>query len=165
MATLTLVCGMSGSGKSTFAEKYAIEHKALYLPVDNFYDAYCGKNKHNHEFEVWMSYFSAIHVAMQDGLDVVLETNALTFVDRAQFPLWFSKFDHYVLIWMETAYNTCLKNNNHRERVIPLTSMQKMWNQIEPISLRDEKYWNTILIEINHGNNFIWEEVKFVEMD
>ena len=40
MAKMVLMCGCSGSGKTTFAKKYAEENNLLYLGIDEFIN--CG---------------------------------------------------------------------------------------------------------------------------
>lgn len=50
---------------------------------DDFYAMFLdSSDAHEHEFEVWIAFFQAIHMAMKDGVDVVIDTNAPTKVDR-----------------------------------------------------------------------------------
>lgn len=125
-----IMSGMSGSGKTTFAKKFAEEHGLLYLNPDVFYAAFNGSETvHEHEFEVWIALFQAIHAAEVSGKDVIVDTNAPTYVDRVQFINWFPSFEHHI-ISIIAPYELCYKNNANRARRIPEHEMMHMWHRL-----------------------------------
>lgn len=164
MAKLYLMSGLSGSGKTTFAKKFAAENKLLYFNVDDFYAMWNGSATiHKHEFEVWIAFYQAIHSAEMDKRDCIVDTNALTAVDRIQFLNWFPSFEHH-LIWIEAPIELCLKNNESRERVIPRKEMANMYKYMEyPESGEDARHrWKSIRYIMNKDNTefrerFVWK--------
>lgn len=149
MANMTLVCGMSGSGKTTFAKKYAKENDLIYVNPDDYYTRINGDEcKHYNFFEVWMSMWRDIHNYEINGMDILIDTNALTRGQREQFLEWFPTFKHH-LIWIKAPFELCIENNNKRRRVIPYETMKKMWDSAEWLELHKE--WSK------------WDSIKIVE--
>jgi len=124
-----IMSGMSGSGKTTFAKRFAEENGLLYLNPDVFYAAFNGSETvHEHEFEVWIALFQAIHAAEVSGRDVIVDTNAPTLVDRVQFTNWFPSYEAH-LISIIAPYELCCRNNAGRTRRIPDDQMERMWKR------------------------------------
>lgn len=116
---LYVMCGLSGSGKTTFAKEFAKSNGLLYLCPDVFYAAFNGDDRiHENTHEVWMAVYSALRTAELNRKDTVLDTNCLTKVHRTQFLDWYPGFEHH-LITVSTNPDMCLKNNASRRRVIP----------------------------------------------
>ena len=159
---LFMMCGVSGSGKTTFARRFAENHRLRYLNPDNFYAIYNGdEREHKHEFEIWMALFRALHMAEQDGVDVMFDTNAPTVVDRTQILDWFPGFEHH-LICVTAPPELCLANNRARNRVVPEDVMEQMIQSFNPPT-NDDARWQTVTClvnESNHGFTMDWRIAK-----
>lgn len=157
MSKMYLMSGISGSGKTTFAKEFAEENDLLYLNPDEFYKIFHGDERiHENAFEVWIALFQAIHVAETNGRDCIIDTNALTVVDRVQFLNWFPDFDEHHLIYVSAPQALCMKNNAKRHRVIPEERMERFFNTVEVPSKLEDPRWTSISFVHNESNNG-WE--------
>lgn len=153
MAKMYVMSGMSGSGKTYFSRKFAHENGLLYLNPDVFYAAFNGSDTvHEHEFEVWIALFQAIHAAEIDGKNILIDTNAPTMIDRVQFINWFPGFEPH-LINIIAPYELCLQNNHSRERVIPQDQMERMWARQTLADIIMEPQWETVRYYMNENNH------------
>lgn len=140
-----LVSGMSGVGKTTYCHNFIKRHpEYIYMNIDDFYTTYNGEPVHKNEFEVWITFFNAIHSLGVNGKNVIVESNALDNIDRAQFVRWFPEFNKHYLYWVYTDYFTALNNNNNRSRVIPETEWWHMYQKIQEPTWATDYEWNEI---------------------
>lgn len=155
MAKMYLMCGCSGSGKTTFAKKFAEKAGLKYLGVDKFYAKINGDEcLHVNSFEVWIEFFKAIHEAEINNVDCIVDTNAITRTHRQQFVDWFPTFEHH-LIYIDADPVLRKRNNLSRRRQVPESTMDKMTEQLEiPCPTYEAKEWKTILFIRNNNNNF-----------
>lgn len=161
MAKMFLMCGHPGSGKSTYAREFAKQNNFRYLSIDDMYAIFNGDpTSHDNKFDVWMTFFRQIHAAEIAGQDIVIDTNAPTRADRYEFLNWFSNFEHY-LIWVHASEKLCLKNNQHRSRVIPEDHMKKLFTSFEKPTILEDRFvktrshWKGIFKITNHNNKFV----------
>lgn len=135
---LYLVCGCSGSGKTTFAKRFAAANNLLYLGADDFYAKVNGSElRRGNKFEVWQELFNAIHQAETDGVSCLVDTNSLSAASRDEMVNWFPGFDHH-LIYIEADEQLRMENNRKRIRQIPDEIMIAMRTKVEP------PVWNTL---------------------
>ena len=131
MPKMYLMCGCSGSGKTTFSKQFAKDHNLLYLGCDDFYKKVNGDEcLHINQFEVWIEFFKAIHEAEVNGVDCIVDTNALTRTQRSQFIEWFPTFEHH-LIYIHASSELRKKNNKSRRRQVPDDVMDEMTVNLE----------------------------------
>lgn len=146
MGKMFLMCGLSGAGKTTFAKKFAEDNRYQYLSIDDLYKERKEVESFFHEngwspwddpdtsFEVWIEFFKAIHRFERHALwnsGVVIDTNAPTFVKRAQFIDWFPTFDEHNLIYIEADRGLRRRNNASRDRVVPDDEIERMEQEFE----------------------------------
>lgn len=158
MSKMILVCGKSGTGKTTFIKK--MKEKPEYkkwqvISVDDIYKDYASDRKN--KFHVWIRFFQEINTAMEENIDVIIETSALKRQDRSQFVSWFPGFDSHYMIWVFTHNEqTRFNNNQYRDRVIP-TEIMKEQSKISQTPNRSDLYddnWNAICYIKNVENTF-----------
>ena len=150
---LYVMCGYPGSGKTTFAKKFAEEVGCQYIGTDDFYRMLNGDELlHINKFEVWMTIYRALHIAEQAGRDVILDTNAPTPVERSQLIDWFPDFDH-ILIYIKADKEQCFKNNASRRRVIPEEEMIRLFDSFQPPTYAEDRRWFDIWPYENVDNN------------
>ena len=152
MARMFLCCGMSGAGKTTFSKKFAEYNNIEYLSPDDFYLQINGDEKiRKNKFLVWISLFNKIHQLEIKGKDCIIDTNALTYVDRTQFLNWFPSFEHH-LIYIDAPLGLCFENNFNRDRVIPEEIMEELWEKLEPPDEDEDERWVTLYEKKNVDN-------------
>lgn len=177
MAKMYLMCGLSGAGKTTFAKKFAEENNLVYLSIDEVYSTY-GKvawgrkdncsiyDDRDMSFQVWIQFFKHIHNLELDSRDILIDTNAPTFVKRQQFIDWFPNFDEHNLIYIEINDEFLrFMNNESRDRIVPRKEMERMRYEFEPPArvwandpnefLWKEKRWDKVIMYENIDNHFI----------
>lgn len=159
MAKLILVSGCSAVGKTKFAKQFAARNEFLYLSPDNIYALLNGDERiHQNKFEVWMILFRAIHTAEQNGIDCVIDTNALSHLDRDQFLGWFPGFEHH-LVFIHASPEQRKLNNSIRVRQIPDAAMDAMTHAVEEPKWESlDRRWKSFVRINNVNNNFIIAE-------
>lgn len=156
MARMLMVSGCSAVGKTTFAKQFAVRYGFRYLSADNFYAAINGDERiHENKFDVWMALYRAIHLAQEQDVDVVVDANMLTMVDRDQFLGWFPKFEHH-LVYIHADPELRKINNMMRSRQVPGKAMDVMTALVqEPVWETMDKRWRSYMRIDNVENNFL----------
>lgn len=150
-----MVCGCSGSGKTTFAKKFAAENNLLYLGADEFYAKINGDElKRGNKFEVWQELFKVIHSAEISGVSCLVDTNSLSAASRDEMVNWFPGFDHH-LIYIEADEQLRMENNRKRVRQIPDEIMIAMRTKVEPPVWNTlDKRWLSLTRILNDNNSY-----------
>ena len=161
MAKMLVVSGCSAVGKTTFAKQFAMVQGFRYLSADNFYAAINGDDRiHENKFEVWMALYRAIYAAQERGVDVVVDANMLTNVDRDQLLGWFPRFEHH-MVYIHAEPELRYRNNLSRARVVPEFAMEIMTATVqEPEWESMDRRWISYMRINNVNNNFIVVEKK-----
>lgn len=156
MQKMILVCGIPGSGKTTFSNRLAEETGFTHIDIDDVYSDMNGDSRdRSHKFEVWQEFFRRIHAAQQAGEDVIVDTMALLAYNRREFIEWFPEFEEHHLIFITAKFDVCMRNVQNRERVITETRMREFFDIIEYPSEITDFYWDSITWYINDGGEFI----------
>ena len=159
MARMLVVSGCSAVGKTTFAKQFAAIHEFRYLSADNFYAAINGDERiHENKFEVWMTLYRAIYLAQQQNIDVVIDANMLTQIDRDQLLGWFPKFEHH-LVYIHADPELRKRNNMMRSRKVPESAMNFMTANVQEPSWENlDKRWLSYMRINNVNNSFLITE-------
>lgn len=143
--TLYVMCGIPGSGKSTFAKSQL--QNALYISRDEVRysmvavdEAYFSK-----EDEVFKVFVNKINEGLAAGVDVVADATHLNSRSRAKL---FSRLKidtsktQVIAVFMNTPYETCLRRNDRRKGTrgyVPPVQIEKMYKAFQKPS-SDEYY-------------------------
>ena len=154
-ATFVLICGPSGAGKTTLAKVIADCLGLKYISADEFYAKVNGDEcNHTNKFAVWIELFNAVHECELNGIDCIVDSNALSSSSRAEFINWFPGFNHH-LIYMDADDALRLRNNQRRSRKIPDDVMIEMRARAEPPVWRTlDKSWKSLLRIQNIDNHY-----------
>lgn len=159
MARMFLVCGTPGAGKTEFSKKFCEHNGIRYLSPDMYYACINGDERiRSNEFLVWHTLFGAILQAEAEGVDVLVDTQALRYIDRVKFLEWFPQFEHH-LIYITASLELCLRNNEMRRRVIPLEKLENAFAQLEPPNEFEDERWLTVSIIKNEDNKLYLKSI------
>ena len=153
MAKMYLMSGPSGAGKTTFAKQFLQDKTDVqYLNIDSFYAVFNGsETRHEDEFDVWIAFFQAIHLAELKGRDILVDTNAPTITKRTEFLDWFPSFEHH-LIFISADAALCIANNANRNRVIPPDEMERILASTKVPAKNEDARWKSISVYRNENN-------------
>ena len=150
MSTLYVMCGIPGSGKSTWLRKNTKpEDKIISRDEIRFSIIQEGEEYFSREEEVFEKFCSEIKTALNDGYDVYADATHINRGSRKKLLQQVAIYaDDIVAIEMPTAVSLALKRNEEREglRYVPPSAIKRMYSQYEPPDL--EEGFNDILIAI-----------------
>lgn len=154
MPKMYVMCGISGSGKTSLSTKIAKDNNIKRLGIDDFYAKINGDEcKHENTFNVWIAFFQEIQNTFINGEDCIIDTNALVWHQRMQFIEWFPNFEHH-LIFIDAPLELQKKNNQSRRRKVPDDVMNKMAEKLQKPTAELDKNWDSITYIENKENVF-----------
>lgn len=169
MYRINIMCGIPGSGKSTFVKEhfldYGFDDGWTIVTSDEITKKYLEKAGHpdaNHPSEVeeieephafmvdvWREIHSHIEDLMDTGFtNIVLDATNVNYNHLMGLVEKIEKFEDYdwKVIAMSTPYHTCLERNNNRDRVVPQDVMENMYlDYLETVSMLMSEYPEKLL--------------------
>ena len=135
MADLYMLCGIPGSGKTTWGRT----HSSLcdrYVSRDDirFYLLKDGEDYFAHEDEVLKLFYERINEALEKGYDVFADATHLTAAARKKFLSNITaKYNKLNIIAFDIPVYVALERNDNREgrSFVPRSVIRRMWNQFE----------------------------------
>ena len=141
--TVTMLIGLPGSGKSTYAQKLAkritIEGTEIVSSDEIRKEIFGDINDQTHNEEV----FTILKERVVDILDnknknVVIDATNITRKNRISIInyidskiSWFYEYNSIEYVIIATPYYQCILNNEKREKVVPKEVIQRMFKQFE----------------------------------
>lgn len=115
MPILTIMRGVSGSGKSTVARREAAKTKAVVVSRDLIRLALYDDPREADEGLVTLFEDAWVDAALGDGRDVIVDDTNITwdYVQRLQF-IGVKNNAEAALLVLDVPLDTCIKNNDHR---------------------------------------------------
>jgi predicted kinase len=125
--SITILCGLSGSGKSTWTD--AIKDHYLVLCPDEFRLALTGQYFFKGAEEaVWSAVKTAARVFAKQHKDLLIDATAITRGQRAQWVQLAIELEIPIhCIVFDTPLDICLDRNNARARRVPETVIRKQY--------------------------------------
>ena len=148
-ATIHLICGFMGFGKTTFAKHLEQEHKAIRLTHDEFMVKLYGRNLPEHDFRVD---YKKVDDMLWDLAEKIIHTDTDVIMD---YGFWTKEVRKIVqqkaqaitpdVAWhqlqcdIDTAKSRVLKRtqDNPEELFIDEACFDKLFNQYEPITANE----------------------------
>ncbi len=157
-AKLFLVCGLPGSGKTTFAKRFATENGFAYLCIDDCYTEINGDElDHSNKFKVWQRFYYLINEYQENKVDVVVEAMSLDHYARHEFISWFPGFSHH-LILITNDFEECCRNVALRRRDISLEGMLELKDRCRYPDINEQREWDSG-IQVVAPTNFVMDLV------
>ena len=151
---LFMMCGLPGSGKSTYAENIEYEgekpivHSSDKLREELYSDV--GTQKHNGE--LFVELHKRIKADLKSGHSVIYDATNLSKKRRVAFLNELKKINckRYCIVVL-TPYEKCLEQNNMRERVVPDEVVSRMYKNFQPPAYLEG--WDKIILSFNLGES------------
>lgn len=134
MATLNIIIGIPGSGKSNYAKKYLLTNNSVYLSSDDIRVELYGFEDQTHNDIVFETMKKRTLNALKEGKDVIYDATNLNKKRRSGIINEAHKLDAQVDAYLCcTPINIILERNITRaERQLPWDKLVKMIQSIEP---------------------------------
>ena len=134
MATLNIMIGFPGSGKSSYAKKYLLTNNSVYLSSDDIRIELYGFEDQTHNTEVFERMKRETLIALQNDFDVVYDATNLSKKRRSDIIKSAKMCDAEVNAYLCcTPINIILERNlTRQERQIPWDKLIQMIQSIEP---------------------------------
>ena len=132
--TFTMIVGLVGSGKSTYAKQLAEEANAIICSSDAIREELCGdENSQDNNDEVFKILHSRIKENLKNGKNVIYDATNINSKRRRAF---LSEIKNIPCVKkcviMATPFEMCCIQNESRDRVVPYEVIERMY-----------KNWNT----------------------
>lgn len=127
-AVLTMMIGLPGSGKSTYAKQLAEETNAVILASDELRKEMFGDiNDQEHNTEVFAELHRRCKDLLSKQVNIIYDATNLKIKNRLSFLNELKDIDcHKKAIIMATPYELCLQNNSQRDRQVPEEVIKRM---------------------------------------
>ena len=160
--TLIVLSAIPGSGKSTWARKYQLEHENTFIVSSDeirleFFGAV---NDFRNEKRVWDAFLNRINDYAETRRDVTVIADATNLQNkyRRMYAELTPKFEKHVLLRFDVPYDICLLQNQMREkqRIVPKDAMEKLLGEMEEPDAATLAFYN----EYRIIRNFISKEAQ-----
>ena len=130
----TMMVGLVGSGKSTYAKQLAEETNAIICSSDAIREELCGdENSQDNNEEVFKILHSRIKESLKNGKNVIYDATNINSKRRRAFLSELRKIPCVKkCVIMATPFEMCCIQNRSRDRVVPYEVIERMY-----------KNWNT----------------------
>ena len=163
MANLILVCGLPGSGKSTYLSQFKHNFNCSVISRDEIRFSLLkeGEAYFAHEEEVCKTLWNKINESLAANKNTYVDQTSLTPDSRSYLLKHItSHYDELIIIWFNISVQTCLEHNENRRSTkayVPRGVIRRMSYQMVPPYL-DEGFDKIYMYTEN--NELILEDSK-----
>ena len=162
MRTFILLSAIPGSGKSTWAKRYAEEHPNTHIvSSDGIRERLFGAvNCFNDEPRVWQTFLDDIHkFGKEEDCTVIADSTNLTNAYRQYYAEEAAEFDRKILVCFHIPYDIIRKQNAMREGPsrVPDEAMERMRKEFEKPTQKVIDLFDEYVII---GKSFVSDAIK-----
>ena len=149
MSKLIVMCGLPGSGKTSYAEQLALEGNYVIHSSDKIREELGDINDQNKNAEVFKILHQRIKNDLQNGKNVIYDATNLSRKKRVSFIRRELKgiSCYKICVLMATPWECCLAQNFARERHVPEEAMNKMYKRFQMPCVQEG--FNKVIIHYN----------------
>lgn len=122
MSTLIIMCGISGSGKSTKAKELEEEYNAVIISTDEIRQkVFKDVNDQKHNKEVFRIAYDEINIFIELSYNVIFDATNIKFSSIKELKKNIENWNdiNKILYIIDTPIDKAIKQNNARDRVVP----------------------------------------------
>lgn len=124
---LVLLCGIPGSGKSTFAKMYEPLKHHIILSSDSIREELCGDSSiQNRNHDVFKLLYKRMYYAICNGITVVFDATNISVKLRKKAIKSCPKDTEKWAVYFVPNVEKAKENNSKRERVVPEYVIERM---------------------------------------
>lgn len=155
MTKVVLTIGLPGSGKTTYAKKYAGENGFDYISTDEIrYDRFVNEFGDSEEqSETWREVRLRIAQSLKSGKSVLLDSTMISERNRTNLINYAKSIDEnaeIAAIYFNTALEICIERNSKREKPVPKEVVEKMSEHLK-VPSKSEGF--TEILELDENFN------------
>lgn len=137
MAKVILMCGLPGSGKSTYSRNYVLDEgpdNIICYSADDYREKF--NIDPNHETnedrqKVFKTLYRDANESLAKGMDVIIDNTNVSSKDRIRTLSSLKGYDDIEVKIMATPYDKCLKSNCNRDKIVPEEAIKTMYKRFE----------------------------------
>ena len=146
MADLYLMCGIPGSGKSTFLKNFIKKDTSIVISRDEIRFSLLkeGEDYFSHENEVVKIFWQKINEELAAGHDVFVDQTSINPRSRKWLLKHINGYDKANIIWIDETLETCIKNNEKRKgtnRYVPVDIIINMKEKFVAPTFLEEGFY------------------------
>ena len=151
MNRLVILCGIPGSGKSTYAKELLKFHPEWkYVSRDEVRYEFVSDQEHyfDHETDVYKEFCNRISMHLINGDTVIADATHISKASRIKLMNSLDiQPDEVIAVVMNTPFQVCMERNSKRVGItrVPKDSMYRMKNKFKSPDARYESYINKIV--------------------
>lgn len=154
MNSLYLMCGLPGSGKSTYAEMLEKEKNCIIHSSDKIREELGDVNDQSKNTEVFEILHKRIKNDLQNGKSVCYDATSLNRRRRVHFLREIKNIPcKKICVLVATPYEECLKQNMSRSRQVPVEVMDRMYKSFQMPCIYEG--WDEVIV---HYPKEEWKE-------
>lgn len=166
MSKLIIMCGIPGSGKSTYAKNHLCPAFDEYVSRDEIRFSIVKEDEEyfSHEGEVFNTFVQTISRYLRSGARVWADATHLNKSSRLKLlralPI---KPDSIEILWMNTPCELALERNENRagtRSYVPSSVIKRMFYQMEPPEFQEDKFHYSVITEVSPEEEVIRMEEK-----
>lgn len=155
MPTLYVMCGVAGSGKSTFIRNHMNLETDNYVSRDEIRFFFVKENEEyfSKEKQVFREFVGQINTNLSCGYNVFADATHINFASRNKLlrAINHKFYSDAIAVWINTPLNICLQQNEKRAGTrgyVPPEVIKKMYSQFEEPTF-DEGFSSIYIIKPN----------------
>ena len=160
MATLYVMIGIPGSGKSTYAKN--IPNATVVSSDEIRYELTGDYSNLTKDKQVFSLLEKRILDLLKAGKDAVYDATNINLTKRRKITAKYSDLAKIVYIYMDTSLKTALERNKKRERKVPEDVIRSMYRNLKTPSFAYENF-NKLIIVNPSGKEVVNYPKKRVE--
>lgn len=130
MSKLYIMCGLPGSGKSTYAMQLAVKENAIVVSTDNIRELLNGDASiQDNAEQVFKIAHKLILKYLDDDSNVIFDATNISYKRRMELIKRYKKHaDSIECVFIAVPYEVCLERNQKRDRKVPEEVIERMYH-------------------------------------